>query len=296
MTAPSPADWRSVLKAIGWSIAFTLTGLACTLILLGISAALLAGGDFERGVRGFLTPGGREAVAAGVSQLAGFGIATWLIGIRALRLDRAALRWKPPGPGIRGMLAGLGIGAGAAALALLLAVALGSAHWSPDEGGPAVYALQVARTTAALAPAALSEELMFRGVPLVVFAAVLGRGSALLLVSGVVFGLLHARNPAATPLALGNIALAGLFLGAAFYARGGLWTAFGAHLGWNAALAALDAPVSGLPFDVPLLDYHAGEPVWLSGGPFGPEGGLAATAALAAAFVLTLRWARKETR
>ena len=88
-------------------------------------------------------------------------------------------------------------------------------------------------------------------------------------------------NPDVTPLGLGNIALAGIFLGLAFYAPGGLWTAFGAHLGWNATLAALDAPVSGLPFDIPLLDYRAGRARPGSpAGAFGPEGGLLATLAL----------------
>jgi hypothetical protein len=105
----------------------------------------------------------------------------------------------------------------------------------------------------------------------------------------------HATNPASAPLALVNIALAGLWLGAAFYAPGGIWTAFGAHLGWNATLAAADAPVSGLSFQIPLLDYHAGPPCWLSGCRFGPEGGLFATAALVAALLVALRWAKKET-
>ena len=57
-----------------------------------------------------------------------------------------------------------------------------------------------------------------------------------------------------------------------------MWTAFGAHLGWNATLAALAAPVSGLPFDIPYIDYRMGGPAWLTGGAFGPEGGLLATA------------------
>jgi len=59
-------------------------------------------------------------------------------------------------------------------------------------------------------------------------------------------------------------------------------------------LAALDAPVSGLPFHIPLLDYCAGAPEWLSGGPFGPEGGLMATVAITAALFGTMRWAQRE--
>jgi hypothetical protein len=92
---------------------------------------------------------------------------------------------------------------------------------------------------------------------------------------------------------MGNIALAGIFLGVAFYAPGGIWTAFGAHLGWNTTLAALDAPVSGLPFNIPFLDYEPGHPVWLSGGRFGPEGGLMAMVAITLALLVALRWARK---
>jgi membrane protease YdiL (CAAX protease family) len=292
--SPSEPEFRQVLKAIGWSIAFLLLGLFCSTLLMWLAAAALAGGDVQAGMRLLERPGAPQALAGGLSQLAGFGIATWLIGVRLLHLDRRALRWAPARKGLKGMLGGLGLGALAAAVALIAAVVVGSAYWSRDSGGPAEYAVSVLKTTLALAPAALSEELMFRGVPLVLIASVAGRATALVLVSAVTFALFHWLNPNVTPLALGNIALAGLFLGVAFYAPGGLWTAFGAHLGWNATLAALDAPVSGLPFRIPLLDYHAGEPTWLSGGRFGPEGGLVATVALALAIALTFRWARRE--
>jgi uncharacterized protein len=107
----------------------------------------------------------------------------------------------------------------------------------------------------------------------------------------VAFALAHLDNPNVTPLAIGNIALAGVFLGLAFYAPGGIWTAWGAHLGWNAMLAALDAPMSGLPFRIPFLDYNAGDPAWLTGGSFGPEGGLSSTFALTIAVLVARRWA-----
>ena len=294
MTAP-PSESRQVLKAIGWSIAFLLTGLALTTLFLWLGAAVLGGGDVSHGMRMLGAPGAAQTLASGLSQLAGFGIATWLIGIRLVHMDRHALRLAPARKGLKGMLGGLGLGTLAAGVALLAAVAAGSAYWSRDSGGPSEYVTQVLKTTLALAPAALSEEVMFRGVPLVLVAAVASRATALVLVSGLTFSLFHWLNPDVTPLALGNIALAGLFLGLAFYAPGGLWTAFGAHLGWNATLAALDAPVSGLPFRIPLLDYHAGEPTWLSGGHFGPEGGLVATAALLLGIALAVRWVRKES-
>src|SRR5690606_17506343 len=84
---------------------------------------------------------------------------------------------------------------------------------------------------------------------------------------------------------LANIAAAGIFLGALCLRTGGLWWPTGAHLGWNWAHAFLaDLPVSGLDVvDAPLIEAHAAGPPWLSGGAFGPEGSVLATAAVLAA-------------
>jgi membrane protease YdiL (CAAX protease family) len=274
-------------------VAFILLGMTASGTAMSLWA-LARYGSVADGLARILASGPEQLVVTGTSQLLGFGFATWAIGFRALRLRRWDLRWAPPRLGIKGLAIGLTIGAASAGLAMLGAVLFAHSHWSPDNGGLNDYITQVVKTLVVLAPAALSEEIMFRGVPLVVMAAALGRGTALVLVAGLVFALFHTLNPGATPLGLGNIALAGIFLGVAFYAPGGLWTAFGAHLGWNATLAALDAPVSGLPFDIPLLDYCPGDPAWLSGGRFGPEGGLLATVAITAALLVTMRWARKE--
>jgi CAAX protease family protein len=291
-TVPGPAR-VSLSKAIGWSVAFMLLGIAASACLLG-TWAVVTYGDVAKGLMGLLQPGATQVLVAGTSQLLGFVLATWVVGFRMLRMNRDQLRWALPRKGVRGFSLGLALGAGAAALAIIGAVLLAHSHWMKDSGGVLDYGAAVGKTFLVLAPAALSEEVMFRGVPLVLMAMAIGRGTALVLVAGLVFALFHGLNPGITPLGLGNIALAGLFLGVAFYAPGGIWTAFGAHLGWNTILAALDAPVSGLPFDIPLLDYCPGEPVWLSGGRFGPEGGLMATVAVTIALLISLRWARKE--
>jgi uncharacterized protein len=292
-SVPAGPDRVSLRKAIGWSVAFLLLGIGLSAGLMSLWAAL-SYGSVASGMQKLMSPGPALTVVVGLSQLIGFAFATWVIGFRVLGLGPLQLRWASLSQGTRGMAVGLGVGAAAAGVALVTAVLLANSHWTRDTGGPGDYLVQVGKTLLVLAPAALSEEIMFRGVPLVLLASAIGRGTALVLVAGGVFAMFHGLNPGVTPLALGNIALAGIFLGIAFYAPGGLWTSFGAHLGWNATLAALDAPVSGLPFKIPWIDYRAGDPIWLSGGRFGPEGGLLGTAAITAALLITARWAQKE--
>jgi hypothetical protein len=79
-------------------------------------------------------------------------------------------------------------------------------------------------------------------------------------------------------------------MSAAFFGRGGLPAAWGVHLGWNAGLGVgVDAPVSGLGLNLPLVEYRAGGPEWITGGLFGPEGGLAATVTFGVALVWFVR-------
>jgi len=293
LTIRIPPGWRGVLLAIILSVAFAVIGFIVSTTLVVVYASLAAS-DLTAGIEAIKVPGATQTLVQGTAQLAGFLLATGMIGKWALGWSFRDLRWTRGRTALTGALRGLGLGAGAAALAVVAAVLMGAAFWSADRGGVGDYVAQVGKTAAVLAPAALSEEVMFRGLPLVLLAGVMGRWPALVLVAGVIFSLLHGLNPGVTPLAYCNIALAGVLLGVTFFAPGGIWTAFGAHLGWNVMLAALDAPVSGMPFTIPLLDYHAGNPVWLSGGRFGPEGGALATLALAGALFIARRWTREE--
>jgi membrane protease YdiL (CAAX protease family) len=283
----------SPAKAIGWSIAFlVLTFLTAGLV--GLGAAVLITGSTTEGVEWLTALGPSSMLLQAVVTLVSTALYTWLIGIRILGLTRADLRYVPGRRARSGFGFGVLAGALAAGLALIISVIAGEARWMSDTGTLADYFRESVKTILVLAPAALAEEVLFRGVPLVLMARAFGRGSAVVAIA-VLFALAHITNPNATELGLGNIALAGTFLGLAFYAPGGIWTAFGAHLGWNSLLACLDTPVSGVPFDIPVLDYNAGSPAWLTGGQFGPEGGLAATIALTAAIVVAVRWATRET-
>ncbi len=295
MTAPAelaanasadPAAPLSPLAALGWAVLF-IGGGFFLMVALTVVGAWLTGG-FKPG-----DAGPRLLLIQTASGLAAFGFLTWLIGRRALRLNLADLRWRATSGPLPGLGVGVVLGALPAAAAIGLSLVVGGAGFLPDQGDTTAYLMQVGRTTLLLVPAALLEEIMFRGVGQVVLARSLGRVRAVVLLSAL-FALAHMFNPNSTPLGLFNIGLAGVFLGFAFYLPGGIWTAWGAHLGWNAMLAALDAPVSGLPFEIPLIDYAPGGPPWLTGGTFGPEGGLLATTTLAMGVAVAWRWMRKE--
>lgn len=263
--------------AIIWTVAFFGLGIILASVA-GLGAHAIGVGDL-----------GSEIIG----ELVGFGIATYVIGVHALKLDAVSLRYAGVGPRGRGFGVGLGAGVGLAALAMALALPVGAA-WGRAAGSAGGWVEAAASTAAVLLPAAFAEELIFRGVGLVALAGAFGRWPAIIAIA-VVFGAAHLGNAHVTALAVGNIVLAGVFLAAMFYLPGGIWTATGAHLGWNAALAALGAPVSGLPFAIPFLSYRSTGPDWVAGGAFGPEGGVCASLALVAAVAWLARRSPKGT-
>ena len=279
-----------LLKAIGWSIAFLVVGLLIGLPTVVGLGALVKG---SAGTEWFSQAGLPQILIQGVGLVIGFGVATLLIGRKALGRTWEELRWRGAHPAGPGFARGLALGAAAAGGAMVLGLAAAGAGWSITTGSPLDWARSALLTGGALALPALSEELIFRGVPLILLAGVLGRWPAVVL-TAIAFGLSHWSNPDITALGMVNIALAGVLLGTVFFAPGGLWTAWGAHFGWNLALAALGAPVSGLPLAMPYLAYTPGGPLWLSGGGFGPEGGLLASVTMLAATALAAQWIRKD--
>jgi CAAX protease family protein len=289
--APPPSRLRSIVRAIAAVLAFFVFGLLLFFIGFVPFVHRLSGGLSSAELA--RQPPPLFAFAQGAGLAIAFGLATWVIGVKLLRLHATDLRWKTNVSRARGFVTGLLLGGLPAALAMVLGVFAGGAAWVRDGGAASDFPGGVLVTVAILAPAALAEEVMFRGVPLVILARLMGRPAALVLLS-VLFSLAHIDNPEVSARAIGNVALAGILLSLAFYSPGGMWTAFGAHVGWNATLASLGAPVSGLPFDIPYIDYTMGGPPWLTGGRFGPEGGLLGTIAITAAIFVAARWVRKE--
>jgi membrane protease YdiL (CAAX protease family) len=152
------------------------------------------------------------------------------------------------------------------------------------------------------AGAATLEEVVVRGYLLVNAAeglsGRLGRVRAVLaslLLTSLLFGVLHAANPGGTALGLLNITLAGLLLGGSYVLSGRLALPVGIHAAWNFAVGAVyGLPVSGLETSSALLAVEPTGSELLTGGSFGPEGGLAMGAGLAVGAVLLVAWVRSQ--
>lgn len=288
MTAqPTAHDRPPLLRVVVGLIAYGLLGfsLAQLAAILLFSGATWAGG----GVQAWAEDEATGAIfLVGIAIIIGFTLANVFVGRRVFGLGPGDLRWTRTRRPVAGSLLAFGAGALLAGVAMALGPLLGSARWIPDEGDFGAYLARIALLLVMLAPAALAEELMFRGLPIVVLDRAIGRGVAIG-ITALAFALTHSGNPSVTTLSIGNICIAGVLLGVVFFAPGGLWTATGLHLGWNWAMAALDAPVSGMALSIPMIDYDPGQPIWLTGGPFGPEGGVLATAVLGLATVLAAR-------
>jgi membrane protease YdiL (CAAX protease family) len=139
------------------------------------------------------------------------------------------------------------------------------------------------------AVAAITEEILFRGLLFRLIAKLLGTWGALILTSSV-FGVAHAFNPGATISSSVAIALeAGILLGAAYAATGRLWLPIGLHLGWNFTEGSIfSMSVSGHGLARGLIRGSLTGPQILTGGRFGPEASIVAVIVclLAAAFFI----------
>jgi uncharacterized protein len=179
---------------------------------------------------------------------------------------------------------GFGIVVGGATLVLAVGIAaiLGalSFEWRDVDGS--VVAIGLLSSFLVLAAAAASEEALFRGYPFQTFLRA-GYGWLAILLTSVLFGIVHLQNPESSPIATANTIMAGLWFSVAYLKTRDLWFAWGMHLMWNWMLGAFfGIEISGLTdiVSTPLLRELDAGPRWVTGESYGIEGGIVTTIAL----------------
>lgn len=115
------------------------------------------------------------------------------------------------------------------------------------------------------------------------------------LVSALLFGLIHLSNEGATFLSILNMVALGLLFSYGYLITRSLWLPAALHFTWNLTQSVLGFPVSGAS-GFHLCKLHVRGPVLLSGGSFGPEGGLLVTVATALGFALLFAWNRVQSK
>lgn len=171
---------------------------------------------------------------------------------------------------------GFVIGALAIGIPILLLMAV---HWLvPAPGERESWFPATARVSIFLLPAALAEELLFRGYIFSVLRSIWG-WRITLVVTSLLFGLVHLMNPGATLRSVSLVVLAGLFLGGILVATGSLYASWMAHFAWNWTMAVVFhtavSGIAGYPMEFPDYRYVDHGPDWATGGIWGPEGGAA---------------------
>ena len=123
------------------------------------------------------------------------------------------------------------------------------------------------------------EELLFRGVLFGSIERMFGSWAALV-VSSLVFGLVHLMNPQGTLEGALFIAVeAGILLAGAYMLTGRLWMSMGFHFAWNYTQEAIfSGIVSGTDAAPGLIKATINGPDLLTGGSFGLESSVLALA------------------
>ncbi|MBP2368407.1 CPBP family intramembrane glutamic endopeptidase [Pseudonocardia parietis] len=217
---------------------------------------------------GIVGVGGVAALSSGGSPVPAVVGAVAAVAVYRVVMRHVARRGVPeiaPAGAVFHTAIGIAIGVGFIGVSVLMVITEFSFGLSPGAGTSIVASM-----VAVQVGAAVTEELIFRGLLLQALERLCGSWAALA-ITAVLFGLLHLANPGATVWSSFAIAVeAGVLLGAAFLWRGNLWSAVGLHFAWNTSVGLLGIPVSGHPA-AGVLTAHPTGPDLLTGGGFGIE-------------------------
>jgi len=127
---------------------------------------------------------------------------------------------------------------------------------------------------------AVSEELIFRGYVLKNLMKSFNKWIALL-ISAVLFSIVHSSNNGIPAIGFVNTFLGGLVLGVAYIITRSLWLPIFFHLSWNFIQGPiLGFRVSGLTFES-IMSIEIKGPAMITGGEYGFEGSVISTILLA---------------
>jgi hypothetical protein len=293
VTPPAPV-WNATERRLRTPIRVVLTAAVVVAVAVGLALALGAISTPPS------TPQVVVAVTSAVTAVAA------LVGclVAARLLDRRRLR--DYGLGIDAdWLVDLVVGAvlGGLLMTGVLVVSL-AAGWATVTGtarvtGGLSFPVALLVVVLAFVFVSVGEEVAVRGYLLTNLAEgsrALGERPAVALAvlgSAGVFGVLHAANPAATPVSVAGVALAGVMLGLGYVVTGRLGLPVGLHFSWNLFQGPLYGfPVSGFDVGVSALVLSVRGPARLTGGEFGPEAGLVGIGAVAVGTALIVGYAR----
>jgi membrane protease YdiL (CAAX protease family) len=135
---------------------------------------------------------------------------------------------------------------------------------------------------------AFDEELMFRGYIFQKFIELTNKYFAAFLLS-FLFGLAHLGNPNISILSVINIILVGLLFSICYIKTNSLWLPISIHFSWNFVEGIVFGfPVSGIDNFDTFINFVPTGPEWITGGYFGPEGGIIVSVLLLAVTSLIL--------
>lgn len=275
---------KKAMAAIAQVLGFLLL-IFLVLVILAIPTKLLFGEQESHEPRmQILFLGVHILIAVVVVTAAMAGIGKSKLAWAGWPNIRSSLRWFGIGTVVGLMLAGIMI-----AIPWLA----GGGTFGRQSGGLSDYLRYVLPLVCFLAVAALGEEWIFRGYPMTKMSQSMGQWQTNVFIS-LLFMAGHWGGNGWCALAAVNIFLFSLVNGTMRFTPGGIPAAWGFHFAWNSLQVIVGANLTGETFPLPVIRFQSQGPAWLSGGAFGPEGGLGATiAALAGLFCL---WIWKQRR
>ncbi|MFT5195467.1 MAG: membrane protease YdiL (CAAX protease family) [Cellvibrionaceae bacterium] len=208
----------------------------------------------------------------------------WLMERRpyyTLGLERKGAVWQY----VRGLLIGIGF----LLLVTGILAMMGMVAWeSPFQGLSSRVLIGVGLLFLGFVVQGAAEEVLVRGFLLPILARRYSIWTSII-VSSLFFAILHLLNPNLSLIAVLNLFLAGVFFAVYALKEGSLWGACGVHTTWNWTMGhILGFEVSGSSFGGPdsiLFDLKETGPDWITGGMFGPEGGVVVTVIIVLATV-----------